>query len=839
MRHPITDLAGNLMWTTSGTCWATWRIQPLPYGLRPLKDKQSVKDLHRMLFRSFSGEALLQGVEVSVDPTVVVERQLSGVDLEACPAWVAEARANLDRLSDPDLVLGQRVYYLSVPLANSGKHQFTAPLVAATGRLKEQLALPRQHPRAQEVQFRNLQAQRVADAFPTPFHATAITVAEQIWLSAHHQMRGMLDVPPDIATEFGSLVTSSGVVLPSPVLDPGAQSDLDTKRSGINPLGRRVLKVINPDRPAEASYQALMVLASTPQGGVTFPGGELLGFLDDLGPETDWAIRMKVNSRDKVMHANRKAVRDLNDQYDQRGDGNSGGSQDLDLASSLLHEYQDLFASDRLEVEVEHEIVLATGADTFEGANGNAEHIQRTLGGMDFKFDRPIGAEEQLWWSMQAGVPTSSTVRAYAQFTTSDQFARLVPITTTKLGGQKGAIFALNTATARADVVHLDPGGYPELDKSGSVAFSGELGAGKTYGLKTMAGHIVAQGGQLFTIDKSAEGEWAVFARALTDDAVVVDPSDPKWSMDPLRCLPDLDEGAIVAQSFLSTLIGCSPRDQDGRTLGLVLQPDYLTRHALRSLHDVVTHLRADSGLTAGPDLSQQISVYADTVLGRLVFDPELPAIKPTSAAVVWRTHRMAQPTEAEMATEHLFRSLSLEKVFGRAYYRLLMAVARRWAFADRTRVSALLLDEAYDAFVNPENVLEGEHFVRQGRRPRALMLLGSHNPEGDFGSDTLRRLIPTRVAMRHTDPDLAAASVRWLGIDEKDPAFKDMVETLVTDTSPALPDIGVPEDRRGECFIRDAFGGIGSAKVLGPAQPDLAAAVTSTPPKIRAGGSL
>ena len=124
--------------------------------------------------------------------------------------------------------------------------------------------------------------------------------------------------------------------------------------------------------------------------------------------------------------------------------------------------------------------------------------------------------------------------------------------------------------------------------------------------------------------------------------------------------------------------------------------------------------------------------------------------------------------------------------------------------------------------------------FVRQGRRPKAILLTGSHDPERDFGNETTRKLIPTRIVMRHTDEDLARASVRFLGVPEDDPMFEQLVEILRTDTSPVDGDSsgGVHPDRRGECFIRDAFGTIGDARILGPAQPHLAAAVTSTPPK-------
>lgn len=840
--QPITDLRDNLAWTRHGVVWATWRVDGLPYGHRPLKHKTAVKDLHRMLVRAMSGEALILSVTINVEPNTVVTRMIEGHDLDECPLLVDEANATLDSLEE--LPLGERVYYLSVPLPNDGAKAWTAPARSAQARLQDALALPRTPLTDQEHRRRGEQAVAVAEAIPPGFEITPVTPAEHLWLAAHAARRGWIDgdLPPALVTgdeQSSTTISGAGSVL-DPVLDMGAYSDLDKPAAArANPLKRKILKVVDSSLPSDeqqASYQGLMVLSSPPSGGVEFPGSELLAKLDTWGPEVDWAIRLRVVSRDKAMKANRKAVRDLRDQYDQRDSdaGEDMGSHDLDLAAELLGEYQALLAQDRLEVEVEHTIILAVGAPTFAEANEQSDSLQRHLASYDFKFERLTGGSIELWDAMHIGVPTSRLVRSYAQISTSAQFAMMVPFTSSRLGGSCGQVAALNTSTARTSVIHQNPAGYPALRKSGSVVWVGELGSGKSYGMKSAAAFVVAVRGQLFAIDKSNEGEWADFATALipAEQVQVVDCAAPSWSMDPLRIIPDWSEATDAAKRFFGTLLNVSAVDGDEPALALsrLLSPSYLDEHGLTSSQQVLEHL-SSCDLPGADSLRVRMAAQAESQFGALVFDDSLPPVRGDLSAVVWRTHRMRQPTDDELANAHLFRGLPAEVVFTRAYYGLMVATARRWIFTDRSRFSVLVVDEAYDTNRNPETAREIETVVREGRRANGAVFAGSHNPDADFGTDTMRKLMPTRYVMRHTDVDLAKASIRFLGVPESDPSFEAMVDALISDTSPEIPDKGVVPGREGECFMRDAYGGIGPAKLLGPAQPHVRAALESSPP--------
>lgn len=860
-RSPITDLAGHLMWTRTGTVWATWRLSGLRYG-GTIGDKRAVRDLHRLLVRSLDGEALMFSYMLSEDPVQVVERMIDGVDLSQTPGWVDECEATLDILDK--IPMGERLHWLAVPLANTGRDRWTTSARAAWRDFKDRLDMPVEHRAPADIQSRVQQAAQIESLIPRPFKPQRVSVAEQAWIANHAQRRGTLDEPVPTVQVDPDLLASAAQIS-EPILDEGARSDLVDAGAfaKANVMRQRVVKVTNPSTPA--SHQAIMAVAETPSGGLRFPGSEFLLHLDQVGLDVDWALRLRTNSREKVLPRNRKAVKDLNEQFDHRDKEAATGTglHDLDLAAELLTEYDKLFADDKLEVEVEHTILFALGVSrTEEGqtdadlstlvdehASALAKSLKDSVG---MRLERIAGHQSELWWGMQPGAERTPMIKTYAQFTTSEHFAKLVPFIGNKIGGKRGAAFGLNKSTSRPQVVHIDLAGYPELDISGAICFVGEMGGGKSVALKTRASDLVDQGGQWFAIDKSEDGEWAAFARTFwrkaldekgqevsVEDHQVVDVVNPTVTMDPLMTLP-ADVAGDVLRTFLVQLLNIDTTGGVGVVLGQVTDEEYLQRHQLASTAALCRHLvSGDCDLEEEDDhrlarqLGQAMKNWSKTGIAGVIFDDTLPPVDLTVSATVWRTHGMEQPTDREMSSEHLFKQLPQEKIFGRAYYRLLCRLARRLCFADRSRPAAFITDEMYDITQNSENVGDIQHFLRRGRRPKALLFAGTHDI-GDLHDDVLAGLIPTRVLMRHRDAGLAASGLKWLGIKESDPQFEEMLKKVTEDLSPVQGDEGVPPERRGEAFIRDAFGGVGLIQILPPAREERRAAVFTTPPKAR-----
>jgi len=837
VRTPTRDMAANLRWTRNGTVWADWILTGLPYGLRPIKDKIVVRQLHQALIRSLPGESLLLGVRCGLDPAVIVSQMLEGVDLQSCPEWIAECNATLDTLDQ--IGPGQRVFWLSVPLGvDRSSDRMKEPIRAGMASLRDQLGLPRRSIPAEDIERRLMQAARVAEGIPGPFAAQPATVAQMVWLHQHSLRRGLFqdidlpDVDDDLAEQL--LVPRSGAALGEPLLDEGGQTDLVGPIARLNPLKRRYLKVTDASSAGDpdASYQSMMVVASVPDNGMVFPGSEMIGRIDESGVDVDWAMRLSVRSSHSVAAANQRALRNLNEQYGQRSGEVSHGLNMLDRVASDLAEYVAILENDKLEVETQATIVCAVSGHDPDSSRWQAKTLADFFSQPGYKLIAPLGLQEELWWAMQPGVPASSVVREFAQITTSKNLSTLVPLASVRLGDTKGSVLGLNIANGPlladnvpcgpTSVVFHDLEGASDKNVSGSAAVAGELGAGKTATLMKLAGDVVDRGGQLVIADRTDKGEWASWASALTS-AVVVNTMDPRWSLDPLRVFgPRL--GGRMMQSFLTPLLDVRPTSERGVLLSDVLDPSYLDEHGIAAAGDLVTHLQTDCTLPGAGEMARLINVFARRDLGRVIFDGSVPPLTLSARAMVIRTNGLLLPSREELEHAHLFEQMGLEKIFGRAYHALVAALARHVCFADTSVLSGFVVSEAHAMTISFEGERELVDLIRDGRKHRAVVLLDSHDPEADFGSPTLRGLIPTRILMRHRDKTLAKRGLAWLDLDPND---EQLVEMVREDTSPLGADGMTALHRRGEATMRDMSGNLGRVKVLLPARSERSAAIT------------
>lgn len=821
---------GNLLWTHQGSVWALWRMRGLAYGLKSKRDRKTVRNLHKVLMQQLRGEAMIFGLTTAEGPAGVVRRMIEGVDLDEAPEWAAEVEATWDVLED--VPMGSRAFWMAVPLSNPGIKMITEPVKAGVRQAARATDLGRGLPSEEDIAFRMGQMREIEDYLPRSFHPRRGTVSDYVWIAHHSQTRGLAvdySVPGsrmgvnESQDEETILQAQQGSVIPAPMLDEGAQSDETSKTVNVAKT-RPVFKVTQPGSD-ESSYQTLLALSGTPSGGVEFPGSEYLARLDETGLEVDFVDRWKISSKEVAARKNRSASKRVNEQVDQReGDQAALGRSDLDRSMNQQQEFVAELDSTENEVEVEVTSIFAVSGADIASAKANAKALSQWFKNVfEYQLHMPIGGQEQLWDSMQPGSVRNKLVRDYAQLTTSKNAASSVPMAMNALGDDVGMCFALNRSGGRNNIVIIDlEGASTTLEVSASIGIAGELGAGKSFCMKKIVGGVVDRGGSAFMIDHSDSAEWAIYSQSVVGSEIV-DFKEPEISIDPLRIMGQL-EGGEALQSFLAPLLSIDLRGVNGTALSELLDPEYLDKHNIGSTPQLLKHMLSDEcEIAHAEEIGRSLRTFSQKKFARVIFDDSLRPLDLNARSIVAATRGVNLPTTDELQNEHLFKQLRLDKIFGRAVYALLAALGRRYCFADRSRLAIFSVDETHHVTGSPEGEAEIMTFVREGRKSLASVLLGSHDPEADFGSETLRGLIPTRIVMRHRDDALARKSLKWLGFSEIDDTFEDFVKELMEDTSPMTVlengEDGVDENRRGEGFMRDSRGRPGRIQVLPPAR--------------------
>lgn len=840
--NEVTALVKNLIYTRSGVVWACWRLQGLPYAYASKGTRQQVRDMHEALFQGLSGEALLLGLCATLDPITVADRMLKDVNLAQHPDWGREVEMTLDSLEQ--IPVGTRAFWLCVPLVTkSWKAWSGARAQAAMTIVNDALGLPRSVPAASDVAEQLKAAAHIEERIPGMFKPARATAAEIIWMAAHAQQRGLgvdqiIPSPDDTATqrkrfhedrETDLSDYASPSAFPNPLLDEGGQADLTKKTDQFMPWQRRYLKVSSPVHD-QSSYQVMQALVGAPHSGWAMEGAEWMARLDAYDIPIDWALRLQIRDRDQVRRANKRAENNLDDQLSQQS-GKSGaiigGTGDLEETAATLAAYhQALNLSDK-EVEVQSTAIIAVGAATPDEAKAAARFIRDDFKQAEFIWEDVLGEQENLWWAMQPGIPTTRIVRDLSQITTAHQFASTVPLASVALGDETGILAFENISTGRGAPVLLDIEAAIAADVSGCMGIVAELGAGKSVALKTLCGNLIDRGARVFAIDRTEAREYAHWASSLVAErTAVIDLLQPTISLDPLRLFP-IEEGTRIVQSLFATMLGLKVKDSGGVALSRLLAPESLTKHKITSLGALLGYLKKKTKRSEQEDrLLGLMEMIADKDFGAVIFDDSLPVLNLDATAIIPLTHGLELPDESELLNEHLFAEMSLEKIFGRSMYQLLTSIARVVCFRDRSQLALFVVDECHHVTSSPEGERDLRLFFRDGRKHNAAAIVASHDP-ADFGDERTRGLIKLRLVMRQTDSTLAKRALDWVGDLGADAA---RVKEVQEDISPIGPKGIVEPHRRGEGLLRDFKGEIGKVRKTLPLSPERREAVLTTP---------
>jgi hypothetical protein len=563
MRLPVRHVAGNIIWTTHGTCWAVWRVSAANYSHATAAAKRRRLKTIEALIKSLEGEPMLLSLCPQTDPAQVVRDMTADVDLEVSGRYVELAHTVLDQLETMELT--GRTDWLAIPLpARSRRDAFASIRSAVGAELAGQLGLMPAPISAAEEQRRIEQAVRIHAQWPAGIPMRPATEAEILWIYGHSIRRGLTEPPLPSPDPSAHRVRGRGrttAALSEALLAEGG-TDFSTRRGRMagNPFHRRFLQV---STEWGDSHQALLALAEMPEE-FAFPGSEYLQVLDQFPFPVDWVARLHITPGHKAEAKSRRRARELAHQ-EAEYDGDTAGAPDH-VRSSIgkLSHFRSRLTSSTREVEVGAMVALCVWGQDADEAQDRAAAIASHFGPSDYTFARPLGEQEALFYGMLPGCRTPRVMTAYRQILLAEDFAMAMPLAGSTLGDDTGALYGLQLASGGVRPVLVDFSRGPRENASASAAFIGELGAGKSVGMKSAVYSVLARGhragqpasrGRAVIVDRTRNQEWLRFAQACpgTTQTITVD-QDAQISLDPLRLFAP-QEAARFTESFLTLLL--------------------------------------------------------------------------------------------------------------------------------------------------------------------------------------------------------------------------------------------------------------------------------------------
>ncbi|MEX1004134.1 MAG: ATP-binding protein, partial [Acidimicrobiia bacterium] len=627
------------------------------------------------------------------------------------------------------------------------------------------------------------------------------------WLYERAVLRGLFDP---------ALPDPSSVDRPSVVV----RLDRDTvyfeggNRNGGERLSHwRYLTVAHPDQGT--GHQAFSCLAETPAAW-TFPygSGEWLWHLDDqLAFPVDWAVRIERVDNQTARRRALRAKRNLAGQLAEPGGDPAGPATTLAAATDAVDEHRARLESNPALPALRATTIVAVAHRNLAEVERRVAVLESSFRAAEFNFYRPTGAQLACFTAMLPGAPALPVVGEYAQDLLPDGLASAMPFAGSGVGDPAGMLLGYSLDGLYPRPVLLDPAHGPrDLNRSGSLAAIGELGAGKSFLAKTLAVNTVAMGGQVVAVDRTEQGEYGRLAEAMTGTAQVVEISaDATVSLDPFQIFDNDELRLRYGVGFITLLTATPPGSVAGthcyRAAQHSLERAVLTGRPAR-LRDVIDDLEGSGG--PGGEVADKLRALAEISYGRLVFADPGPAVNLDGDYVCFHIPGLRLPRRGVSRDEQL-----PEELLGQAILYLVAAFSRRVLFRHSDRFAALLLDEAHALTASTQGHGLVMDLIRDGRKHFAAVWAFSQLPgdlTGETGSDDIDTLLGYRVVFRQS-PATAGDALRFLGSDGRD----DNVETVTS-------------LQTGECLMRDPAGRLGLVRITAPDDPAIVAAFSTTP---------
>jgi hypothetical protein len=848
------EAVGNLRFTQSGV-YAEYLVSGLPFIFLPKESQDLVADMHAELLRTLPSGSLLSGLTAPVATRNITRRMIYAhpdlhpdnvIDATAmpehaeswvqhCQRWAPALHARKSR---------RRIYWLSLPLDYGLSGATTAGgwqrrLDSIIGRDKDSAAAL--------AHYRQLAATMVAKLPPALF-AKPVSV-EQIWWHWNYSASRHTWQKPIPNQSYNPDARLPGSAFTPVWKDPSAAA-LRQRRWRAAPTEADIFlrTYRHQDDGVADSYQAIVGLEKWPDAGLRWPRSTIFKVLDDVTKPAitlDWTIHFTFDTAEVAVATAHNVITNIKDQARQRG---RHADSDDELLRKLVSGRQLASALKQGSAErgVNAAVVVIAAAADAGAADTAISEVIRRYRTQRLELKRRRGGQPTLWRALNPGTETTAGLHEIRNPSTANAFAKFVPLLATSLGNNVGVPLGETiTSPGLREIVLSDLIGAPGRDNPGNLVIGGSPGRGKSQCAKNLVRSWLELGAGVHLIDPTEAREHQTALSTFDDNKkVVIDPKNPRFSLDGLRVFP-FEYAAERTVDHLLPQMGFAPLSpQASRLKGLLSRA---SRHAngIGSLNRLI-------GVLADRSRPDRVSVDDDLLIAleglraeRLLapmFDEDLLVPDLSKQLVIWNFGGLKLPTVTEEYQAHLHHQTTPSQRAAQALYGMAADLAESLFFSRDTQPDILVIEECAAWTHSPGGQRCANNVIRQGRKAWTLFLGISQSPRNDFGV-LEDEYIEQRLCLGFKEAAIAEDTLLWCNRDlDRHPQLR---TDYVTNTSPsAMPNYGddsidgrhgkVIPGREGEAWFLDEFGGWGKVKLFGAPTRELAELYDTNPHRKR-----
>jgi hypothetical protein len=768
VEFPLTYLEANLVFNRAREVWALYRLHPWHY--EHLSGPARLGLLWRLsrLFwelEECAGQVLLIPRSQPAIPRLQqLKSEMRGPLAAVGAAYCDEAAKRLQGARDG----AEHEHYLALRLPR----QETVP--AGTAFFKSLWQEPRRTvedflglgtPRLLdwEVEAYLRQEEVLADRVSRVVHATRLEPGQTAWLIQRGFWRGIGEPPvrQNWAPDTGVRVGASGALELTPEL-----SEIRTLAEGEMDLRHpRRVAMTQSTAEGEATGLTSFCYVSVLPDQMLFPGSEWLYRLEDLPFPVEVSLRWSTMGYESALQVVRRKKLEIGDQLEHTR--RSGEEVPLDLldaseqVSTLEHDLKQ-----RRAPTVLGSVCLAVSATDERTLAERTQQLRSLLSNFQIGIEVPAGDQLAAFLECVPGVPQQ--VNDYIHRVPPEVLAGSMFLGTRSLGDASGPYIGRTGMLKRP--VYLDPALPPQLNRSGSMAFLGSLGGGKSFSANLLTYlAVVFRGAQALVLDPKGErSNWLQDLPELEGHLQVVtlgNGTEHAGKLDPFIMWRGLSEEqqqetGNLAVSLLSFL-GSVPSG-DRRFLAILQAVERVSGRPEPSLGKVVDELERmgqdDPATATLADFYRALSrrAYANLIFGR----GHEQGLDLNHRLNVLQLQHLLMPPAGKPREEY-----TLEELLSVALMYAVTAFATQFTRLDRGTFKIVLLDEAWALTTSSQGRSLINQLLRTGRAMNNAVYLISQSV-ADLTDETITNNIGGKFIFRTFDQGEIVKVLRFMNLE-------------------------------------------------------------------------